>query len=76
MKIGIVTEISYDICNYGNVLQAYALNRFIRDRYKYDSYTIELKKQKKSITSPILFFIKTTKAILVKKNGYTPVLFY
>lgn len=68
MKIGIVTEISYNICNYGNVLQAYALNRFIRDRYEYDVYTIELKKQKKSVTSPILYFMKSAKAILAKKR--------
>ena len=71
MKIGIVTEISYRLCNYGNVLQAYALNRYLRDTYKCDVYTIESVNRNNRITSP-LYIAKLIKrkvlSILKKKT--------
>lgn len=70
MKIGIVTEISYRICNYGNVLQAYALNRYLRDLYKCDVYTIESINRNNRITSPLYIakvFKRKVLSVLKKK---------
>ena len=71
MKIGIVTEISYRICNYGNVLQAYALNRYLRDLYKCDVYTIESINRNNRITSPLYIakvFKRKVLSVLKKKQ--------
>ena len=68
MKVGIITEVSYSICNFGNACQAYALNRFISNRYKNEVYTVELKNQCESITSIVLYTIKTIKRKFRKKN--------
>lgn len=66
MKIGVVTVISHEIFNYGNVLQAFALNYYIREKTNSEVYTIELKKQKETITAPLLYAYKRIKRILKK----------
>lgn len=70
MKVGIVTEISYSICNYGNVYQAFALNHYLRNKYGYEVYTIDLKKQKRTITSYSFYFAKKIKKIFKNKRDF------
>ena len=42
-KIGIITELSLKTVNYGNQLQAFALNKYLSKNYNYDVETILLK---------------------------------
>lgn len=69
MRVGIITEISYEICNYGNVCQAFALSDYITERYGHEVYTVGLKRHRESVTSLPLYCVKQIKRYLKKKRA-------
>ncbi len=66
VKIGIISEFSKNTINYGNNLQAYALNRYLRKIYsEHQIETIYFKNERKyKITLYIEFAIKVIKKIV------------
>ena len=75
-KIAIITELSLNSTNYGNNIQAYALNKYLRNKYPdYSVQTILLKKGTgREITSIIYYIKRITKKIqivLKKRKDYT-----
>lgn len=72
-KIAIITEFSFNTVNYGNHLQAYALNKYLRDEFpSYEINTIILKNKtgRKFISFHVFIemCISKLKIILAKKN--------
>jgi len=63
-KIAIITELSLKSTNYGNNIQAYALNKFLR--LKYPDYTVETILLKKGTGRKITSFIFYVKRIVRK----------
>lgn len=58
-KIAIITELSLNSTNYGNNIQAYALNKYLRTHYKdYHIETILLKKRTGREITSLFFYIK------------------
>lgn len=71
MKIGVITELSNNSINYGNVLQAYALNQYLRKKTKYEIETLLVNNIiYKKITSynPIIYIKKFQRIIQQKTN--------
>lgn len=69
MKIGIVTELTKESVNYGNVLQAYALNQYLNKNKQYKTETLLVNGIiYKKITSynPIIFLNKVKRVLKSK----------
>lgn len=69
-KIGIISELNMSNSNYGNRLQAYALNSYINNNFDYRAESIYLEKyDKKKITKIyIMDYINRVKNKFIKKN--------
>lgn len=83
MKIGIISEFKIDTVNYGNNLQAYALNKYLRDRFSdHEVETIFFKDDKSKhlkVTSYFSYLKVKIGRIWWKikgKNSYVPSLDY
>lgn len=73
MKLGIITRYTRDTINFGNVLQTYALNYYIRDNFpEYDTETIVLSDDYnigKVKTSYIVAFVRKLYGLFQKKRA-------
>ena len=75
MKIGIISEFKIDTVNYGNNLQAYALNRYLRETFpEYVVQTLHFRNNEKhAITSYLALLRRKAGQIWWKINGKSSV---